>query len=678
MADVFTLGGVTLDLGAAEAVPVRFTERFGSIPTLTMQRRGIPLPGLPDPWIGKTITWSHDGTPSFSGDIVSVAPHFDESFGWVLSYQCLGLRNRLDWFPHTDSQTGVDTSVYNAMPEDGVHYNPSRAGRSLGQILADVLTMPANAATAGALGIGNYALSGGAYSLPAVTANDLAALAVIPPRPVYVNGEKFGDAISGVLEQYAPNHWFWIDPDGNYRFLDKRTATVHTLTMGTDPIEPTGLSRDAGDSFQRVVVRGQPIAVMALLKLSLGQITEDFAWGDYTNAQAKANWTKSQFNTPGAALDAGTCTCSSTTTIVVTSSSSATLWPAGYWDQSHQQGTINLYNSTVADVLQCWNARIVACTALTAGGTATLTIDSPLPSTQYDHYTMTGLATGGSVVWTQYRIANTALWPRVTNQSTYPQPIINGTGGATLASTPIGIIFRSDGSTFPLAFTYRYSDGTIHFISPTYTIANNASPPDVWVYVPINTNPLQAVSPANDVHGDPQYGGTSHTVEGFQNTLVVTLDQWRDPGQLAQVLAYAADLLDSVKDTVVEGSVVYYGWYAAALTCGQALHVAGDDGDGSYTTGWESIANLCIVEVEVEWTQRAGYPYRTTLRVSTRRMHYQPDMFLKAAQSFLPLGSSSDPWMGMASTRGGSHDASGLGGGFGPRSVPASEGSDHE
>jgi hypothetical protein len=119
MADVFTLGGVTLDLDAAEAVPVRFTERFGSIPTLTMQRRGIPLPGLPDPWIGKTITWSHDGTPYFSGDIVSVAPHFDESFGWVLSYQCLGLRNRLDWFPHTDSQTGVDTSVYNAMPEDG-------------------------------------------------------------------------------------------------------------------------------------------------------------------------------------------------------------------------------------------------------------------------------------------------------------------------------------------------------------------------------------------------------------------------------------------------------------------------------------------------------------------------------------------------------------------------------
>lgn len=678
MADVFTLDGVTLDLGTAEAVPVRFVERFGSIPTLTLQHRGIPLPGLPDPWIGETLTWSHDGILYFAGDVVSVSPHFDDSIGWVLSYQCLGLRNRLDWFPHTDAQTGVDTSVYNATPEDAVYYNLSRAGRSVGQILADVLTMPANAATAGALGIGNYALSGGVYSLPAVTANDLAVLTVIPPRPVYVNGEKFGDAIAGLVEQYTPNHWFWIDPNGNYRFLDKRTATVNTLTMGTDPIEPTELSRDAGDSFQRVVARGQPIAVMALLKLSLGQITEDFAWGSSTNAQAKANWTKSQFNTPGAALDSGTCTCSSTTTIVVTSSSSSTFWSAGYWDQSHQQGTISLYSSTVTDYTQIWSHRVVACTALAAGGTSTITIDNPLPHTNFDHYTITGLATGGSVVWTQYQIANTALWPRVTNQSTYPQPIINGTGGATLASTPIGIIFRGDGSTFPLAFTYRYSDGTIHFISPTYTIANNAAPPDVWAYVPINTNPLQAISPANDVHGNPRYGGTSHTVEGFQNTLVVTLDQWRDPGQLAQVLAYAADLLDSVKDTVVEGSVVYYGWYAAALTCGQALQVAGDDGNGSYTTGWESIANLCIVEVEVEWTQRAGYPYRATMRVSTRRMHYQPDMFLKPAQSFLPLGSSSDPWMGMVSARGGSQNASGLGGGFGPGSVPASEGGDHE
>ena len=244
--------------------------------------------------------------------------------------------------------------------------------------------MPANAASASALGLGNYTRAGGAYSLPAATASDLAALTVIPPRPVYVTGEKLGDAIAGVLEQYAPNHWFWVDPDGTYRFLDKRTATVHTLTLGTDPIEPTELSRDAGDCFQRVVVRGQPIAVLALLKLSLGQLTEEFAWGSFTTAQAKAGWTQSQFNTPGAALDQGSCTCPSTTTLVVTSSSGTTSWSAGYWDQSHQQGTISLYASTVPDYTQIWSARAVACTPLAAGGTSTITVN--LRPTRYVNF----------------------------------------------------------------------------------------------------------------------------------------------------------------------------------------------------------------------------------------------------------------------------------------------------
>src|SRR5205823_2714434 len=137
---------------------------------------------------------------------------------------------------------------------------------------------------------GHYAVNNGVYSLPAATAGDLAALSTIPPRAVYVTGERFGDALDGVLGRWAPNHRMWVDPSGTVRFLDLRAFPVHTFTMGADPIEPTELTRDAGDCFQRVVVRGRPIAVMALLKLSRGQIAEDFAWGAYDNAQAKASW----------------------------------------------------------------------------------------------------------------------------------------------------------------------------------------------------------------------------------------------------------------------------------------------------------------------------------------------------------------------------------------------------
>lgn len=638
MSDVFTIGGTAVDLDAMDAIPVRFNERFGAIATLTLERRGIPLPGSPDPWLGKDVTWSHGGTLYFVGDVVGVVPSYHDDMGWIFTYQCLGIRNRLDFFPHTDSNTGIDTSPYNLTLEDP-GYNAARAGRTVGQVLADVLTMPANAAAMTAVGIGNLGVNDGVYALPAATAADLAALTVIPPRPVYVTGEKLGDALEGFLGQWAPNHRLWVQPDGTLRVRDLRAFPVHTFTMGTDPIEPTELARDAGDCFQRVVVRGQPVAVMALLKLSRGQITEDFAWGGFTTAQAKANWTPAQFHAPGQALDSGACTCPSTTQVTVTSASGSTSWAANSWDQATGlHGVVNLSSTIVNDYTQFYTARVVANTALAAGGTATLTLDTPLPHTSFDHYSLTGLATGGSVVWTRYRIANPALWPRVTNQSTFPQPMINGGGGATLMSSPIGIVFRNDGSTFPLAFTSDAATGTLRFIAPTYIVANNAPPQDLWVYLPIQSNPNTAVQPPDagtPPATAPAYAGTSHAVEGLQKTLTCTVEPWRDPAQLSQVRAYAADLLDSVKDTVVEGSIVYYGLFEPALVFGLAAAVAGDDGAGAYPTGWETL-NLPILEVDVEWAQRQGYDYRTTLHASNRRSHYGVGMFMRPERAVGP------------------------------------------
>lgn len=638
MSDVFTIGGTAVDLEAMDAIPIRFQERFGSIPTLTLQRRGVALQATPDPWLGKAVTWSHDGTTYFSGDVVSVSPSYQDDLGWAFTYQCLGLRNRLDYFPHTDSNTGIDTSPYNLTLEDP-SYDAARAGRTVGQVLTDVLTMPANGAALVAAGVGNLTVSGSVYTLPAVTTADLAALAVVPPRPVYVTGEKLGDALDGLLSQWAPNCVLWIDAAANLRVLDKRNFAATTLTMGTDPIEPAALSRDAGDCFQRVAVRGRPIAVMAALKLSLGQITEDFAWGTFTNAQAKANWTPAQFRQMGTSLDHGTCTCPSTTQVTITSASGAT-WAADGLDQANGiHAVINLSSSTITDVTQYWTARVVSNTA--TSGTTTLTLDNPLPHTGFDHYSLSGLAGGNAVVWTRYQLANSALWPRVTTQSTFPQPMINGAGGATLISSPIAVVFRNDGSSFPLAFTYNSGDGTLRFIYPTYIIGNNAAPQDIWVYLPINTNPNTATYPP-DSGGSPAYAGTSHSVEGLSRTLTVTIDSWRDPASLSQVQAYASDLLDSVKDTVVEGSLTYYGMFASALTCGMALQVAGS----GYSTGWESLAGLAVVEVEVEWPQREGMDYRTTLHCSSRRHHYSSEMFLRPERTYLPMGFDGDPWGG--------------------------------
>ena len=646
MSDTFTIAGVPVDLNAEFADPIRFSEKFGAIPSLTIQKRGVALPGV-DPWVGKEITWTNDGTLRFVGDVVSVTPSFS-GVGWVLTYQCLGLRNRLDWFPHTDSNTGVDSSQFNLMAENSL-YDPARAGRTVGQILGAVLTMPTNAAWCNLCGIGNYTGLPTSPALPSVTTADLAAMTVIPPHEINVNGEKFGAALDGFVQQWAPNYRMWIDPGGNFRFKDLRTFPATTFTMGSDPVEPTDLSRDVGECFQRVVVRGQPIAVLAVLKLSNGDITENFAHDGLTNSQAKAAWSPSDFQQPGKAQDTGSCTCTTTTTIVVTSSVGTTFWGANYWDQSHQQGWINVSSSTIPGYTQYWSARIVACTALSPGGSSTITIDAPLPDTSYNKYTITGLATGGSVVWTQYQIANTNLWPRVTKQTTYPQPLVSpGGGSVSLTSSAVGIILWSlNGSppymSFPSWFTFNSTTGNIRFASPTWMIANNAPPADVWVALPIQTNPNTAVEPP-DVGSVPQFEGTSHTVDGLSKTLTVTQDDWRDPASLPQVQAYASDLLDTIKDAVIEGSVVYYGLYAPALTFGMGVNVAGADGGVlTYTTGWEA-ANLPVTGVDLDWTQGEGMLYRTTLHCSNRKDHCTAEMFMHPQRTGLRIGTESEVW----------------------------------
>lgn len=645
MADVFMLGGATLDLAATDALPIRFHESLGRVPYLTIQRRGIhPPPEATDPWMGRTLTWTLNSTLYFSGIIRSRTLHRDGICGWVISYQAIGNRDLMDRFPNTDKTTGLDTSPFNQQPEDLINYSAARAGRTVGQILTDVLTSTTNANNLNTYGLGNFTGLPSAPALPAATVTDLAALTVIPPRPCYVTGEKFSGAIDGFLQRYAPNVRMWVQPNGTIRFINLLTpASTSTLTMGQDPIEPVELNRDTADCFQRVLVRGAPLAVMFLLKLSLGTLAEDFAWGANDNTAAKAAWTANDFKGTAKSQDSGTCSCPSTTTVTVTSSNSAATWAANYWDQTATgvKGTLNLSYSAGTGITSMWTARIVANTALSAGGTSTLTIDAPLPVTTYNKYTISGLRSDASLVWRKYKIVDTTLWPLVVAQSTYPQPFVNAGGGATMTSSPMGaVLWPQSGSSppynqFPLPFVYD-GNGRVIFVSPTYIVAQNAAPADVWALLPINTGPNQVASPV-DIGGTPQFAGTSYTIEGFRDTLIVTMSDWRDPGQKAQVQAYADDLLGSVKDGIVEGQVTYHGAYESALAFGKALNIAGKTvTGGTDTTGWEAAA-LPIVGVDWEWPQGAD-DYLTTIALSTRRAHYSAEMFLRPERRGLSVG----------------------------------------
>ena len=241
---------------------------------------------------------------------------------------------------------------------------------------------------------------------------------------------------------------------------------------------------------------------------------------------------------PGKALSQGTVSVTSSTTVNYTSTSAVEVWPIGYWDQSHQQGTINFAASSLGgSYVQFWSARIVTCSALTAAGTASFTIDNPLPNNNYNSATITGLSTGPSVVWTP-SIRSLTIGALAT--SCQPEHLPPGVRkrvpapGRPCCPPPWGSSSGTMAATSPLAYTFNTTTGKIRFIAPTYVIANNAEPPDVWIYQPITTNNLYAVYPGDTI-GPPQtpnYSGTSNSVDGLRKTLTVTIDQWTDPVSL--------------------------------------------------------------------------------------------------------------------------------------------------
>lgn len=656
MSSALTIGGVATPLDTNDLVLRRMTTfSKGGVPNLTFQRRAGALPGLPDPYLGKTASLTINSTLFFTGDVVSEVFEFASDIGWCITYQCLGLANRAAWIPFTDDNTGTESAAFNAQQDNqSTDYIASRAGRNVGQILTTVLQMTGNATALNGYGIGNYTTLS-PPTLPSVTVTDLAALTIVPPCEVYVQGEKLLGAIEAFMEQWAPNILFWIDPSGNMRFLDMRTFAWRTLTMGTDPIEPVEFSRDVSDCFQQVEVRGQPLTEGIYASLSNGLLAEDFAHDGLSNSAAKAAWTPNQFRQTTGSQDHGTCTCPSTTTVTVTSADATLTWVSDYWDQTStgRHGWIYLAYSAGTGLTQYVSRPIVANTALTAGGTSTFTLGGdPLPITSYDSYQIFGLSGGARVVWTKYSITNATIGAAMANMFVAPVPFILASGGGeTLTSYPIGSVVWGGGQEETLAFTQDPTSSTIQFNFPTYIIAGNAAPTDVRALLAINKGVNQAFAPSSST-----YQGTSNTVEGLTKRLTVTVDQWRDPGNTAAMAAYAQDILDSVKDAVMDGTVKYYGFYPDALTPGISINIEGNDGAGPYFTGWANSTpnyissfttckGIPVVSGELEWLT-GGNPnlYITTMHLSNRRARFGAGAYLRPSRTGITLGGDFSPF----------------------------------
>jgi hypothetical protein len=656
MSDVLTIAGTAINYVTTltdwdRCVPIV----KGGIPELHFSRllrtlKPSDSPALPDPWSAQSVTLTVSSILIFTGAVVGYIDRFMPGAGWVREYRALGLRNSADYVPNTDPLTLTDTSTFN-LPSDDPNFVAGRAGQTVGQIVQAILTGAINANALSGFGVGAYTSLYPTPMLPSLTLSDLSYLTVIPPWRVSVSGERILQSLEGLVQSCHPNHWLHVQPDGTIRFLDMRQATNNTLTLGGDPrLGMPTLTRDYADSYSQVEVRGNTLAVPVILQTlpwpgstaSNGGLIEAFEWGSYsTNAAAIAAWIPADYQNPGsyaAADDTGTCTVSDTLHIVVTSSNASETWAANYWANS--QGTVWLYGDSVSGIGQYTATKIVANTALTAGGTSTLTLGTALTSLNYASYKIWGLDAGPSIVWRKYQITNTAIASALLNYFPYPVAVtiapINNASWVT-SSIQGYVQVPQSGTTGPPYVTGMANitvdpvNGYVYFNAPTAFVVNAAAntyvqPYNVMVLLAVANGSLAVTVPTSG--GSPTYSGTSYTVEGIRRTKIITCRDWTDQSNTTNMTAFATEFLGSVQDVVVEGTIPYFGLSTTYLTCGssgQAVSVTGS----TYTTGWESLS-LPVVSVELTKNDGPdGTSYTTHLHISNRRGRYTADQFLR-------------------------------------------------
>ena len=144
----------------------------------------------------------------------------------------------------------------------------------------------------------------------------------------------------------------------------------------------------------------------------------------------------------------------------------------------------------------------------------------------------------------------------------------------------------------------------------------NAVPCDVKVLVPYSLGPLAAVAPASG------FEGTAYTTDGVEQTLYRDLPQWLDYRDQTAMEQLAQETLDTVKNTVCEGSLTYYGKLSGALTKGTALNLAAT----THATGCETM-NALVRQVALDYVplQGGGAVWVTRLSFSNRMKPFAGD-----------------------------------------------------
>lgn len=605
MALVLEIDGTPIDRIASRVTLQELALSYRSAGSLEFSQRAV----TPDWGPGQVVTLTDGATLLFTGTIASVDPGQGD-LGLFHAYKCLDLRYSANFIPITNPNTGTGLITFN-LPSTDDDYLADFAGKSVGEILQYLFDEHGAALLAA--------------GIPAYHSADLTPLTIVPTSPVNLRG-RFWSAVEDLVTEWYNQYVPYIEPDGTIRVLDTTAFTPVTLTKDHPDyaIAVQGGGRDTGGNYSRVEIRGAAdidVSYNSLAQVTLG---EAFTSGD------KTAWKYSDYTSPKNAADTGDITSPTSTTLTVTSSNATRTWATNFWS-----GATVYAIDPIATGLGFTEQRVVtACTALTAGGSSVLTLDRPLNSSGYTDYSIVGSPTGISTCWRLYNILPNPGWVREHLVKRFTHSFAWTTAGMVQQLMyPVATICNSAGVEVPWEFKILPATGQILFNVPvvkpfatsissleTGGASTTGIPANIKVALPFSRGVLTAVYPPDDTAGEV-HAGTLWTADGIPRTLYREFPQWSWGADQANYELLAEQIHRTVCDTVVAGTVTYFGKYSAALGLGMALNV--DQYDG-VPTGLEAV-NCPVMGVTLEFPPGGPVNYVTRLEFSNARRPYSGD-----------------------------------------------------
>jgi hypothetical protein len=654
LSGVLTVNAVAYGASARSAARVRLValnrsiDGYDTLEFVQAARGAVPLwsRGMP---VSLTTDTGGGAVLRFSGVITDIGWQ-QGATGWALSYTAQGLRYQADQVPVSASD-GTGTIVYNRQPND-LYYLASESGLDVGTILARVLTVQETADALDALGVGGYT-SLSPPTLPAATTASFALLTVVPPSPCRLTGP-----VLSALEQFAtrwhPKYVLELRPDGVLVAKDTTDTAVFvpaTVTLGSNSGVGTpgahwpSVRSSTSRCYTRVLVRGGPEVEAMLLSTADGTLVRGWTGGQ------ESAWTLYDFTQPKGFVSTGAITGITGNTATIDPTDALAAWAINYW--SNAEADVYMTDSTAAGISQSQQRHVTANSAVSAGGTGTVTWDAswPVDSTTYDTYRLVGRATGNVDVGRLYLVRepstgdtglSTYIGAHLVKRSAKAVRWANNEKTLELYYTTGAVEGGSVPVTEPADVEPVPSLGGFRFVQPTPTYFGNPTtlntgwPADVAHGLPIDVQVLAlysrgalSVAVPADIAGVPQYEGTAFTADGVEETFPLEVPTWIWKNDLAAMTTLGQEHLDSFKDVVYEGSQTYSvlpAW--DFLSFGTSLNIA----ISGLTSPWSAM-NAPIRSVRLEWCgPGTGSPHRVTVSFSTRRKAFTADeLYIPAA-----------------------------------------------